>query len=140
MDKLVTIASFSDPIKANLRKAKLESEGIPCVLADENMVSIIPIYSLAIGNIKLKVHELNAERAIRFLKSSDPVLVDDFKLMEENKESSSLKCPNCISTNLYKEELSKKSILGFLLLGFPIPIFRKRFHCFDCGYEWKHRS
>lgn len=136
---LITIASFTDSIRANLTKTRLESEGIICFLTDENVVSMLPFYSLAIGNIKLKVPEDQYSKAKSLLKKDIPKFSDHFIIREENKNTDDIKCPNCFSLNIYKEELSKKSVLSFLFLGFPIPIFSKKFHCFDCGFQWKER-
>jgi len=138
VEHLVTIAFFSNPIEANIKKTRLESEGITCFLADENMVSIIPIYSLAVGNIKLKVPENEASKALEILQKNTPEFVDNFTLQEETEDK--MACPNCFSQNTYKEDLSKKSILSYLLLGFPIPIRSNKFHCFECGYQWKKKK
>jgi len=139
MHQLVTIASYSNPIEANLHKAKLESHDIACFLMDENMVSIVPFYSLAIGNIKLKVPASESDRAIKILSDkSDITLTDNFKLNKENETSPENKCPCCLSTNIYQNKYSRKSLLSFLLIGFPVPIRKKGFRCFDCGFEWKN--
>lgn len=140
MNLLVTIKSYSNPITANLDRAKLESAGIKCFLMDENMVSILPIYSLALGNIKLKVHKRESLQAEKVLGNENPPLFDNFKLRSENENSSQLKCPCCLSLNIYRQSYSRKSLLSMLLVGFPVPIFSPRFHCFDCGFEWKRKG
>lgn len=139
MHQLVTIASYSNPIEANLHKAKLEAHGITCFLMDENMVSIVPFYSLAIGNIKLKVPASESDKAVTILSDqSEIVLADNFKLNKENETLSGDKCPCCLSANIYQNKYSRKSLLSFLLIGFPVPIRKKSFRCFDCGFEWKN--
>lgn len=140
MSKLITIATFTEVVTANLVKSKLEASGIPCFLMDENTISLLPIYSFALGNIKLKIHESDVEKAELVLKKSEPIFADDFNLKQEHKSDSSTCCPNCHSDNTYKEEFSKTSILGYLLLMFPIPIFSNTRRCFDCGYEWKMKK
>lgn len=42
---------------------RLQAEGIPCWLADANLVQIDMLYSPAIGGIKLQVNEGWAEQA-----------------------------------------------------------------------------
>lgn len=138
MRNIITIATYSNLIEAHLKKARLEAEGINCYLTDEHIISLIPIYSFAIGNIKLKVFEEDARKARKIVSPPRPVFVDNFELKTENEDKSGQKCPNCLSQNFYKQGFSKKSLLGFLFLGFPVPIISKTYHCFDCGYRWKN--
>lgn len=63
MDETVVIKAFQEPLEANLARMRLEAEGIPCFLADENIVGIQPFYNLPVGGIKLTVREADAERA-----------------------------------------------------------------------------
>lgn len=66
-EKLVTIGRFSQPLEAWLAKTKLESEGIECFLMDEHIVTMNWLYSNAVGGVKLKVREEDAEKAKRIL-------------------------------------------------------------------------
>lgn len=141
MSQLVTIASYSNPIEANLYKSKLESYGISCFLIDENLVSLVPFYSLAIGDIKLKVPDNESQRALEILSDNDNAeLSDHFTLNAENENPETNKCPYCLSSNLYQNKYSKKSLLSFLIIGFPIPIRKTSYRCFDCGFEWKQKT
>jgi len=49
--------------QAHLDHAKLSDEGIESFLKDKNTVSINPIWSNAVGEIKLIVHKSDVERA-----------------------------------------------------------------------------
>ena len=53
--ELVTIRQFRDLPEALLAKGSLESAGIECFLADENLVRLDWFISNFIGGIKLKV-------------------------------------------------------------------------------------
>lgn len=64
-DKLVTIATFSYAEEAYLSKAKLQSEGIWCFVADEGIGT--QIGSIAIGGVKLQVREYDVPKAMRIL-------------------------------------------------------------------------
>lgn len=64
-DKLVTIATFSHLVEANLSKAKLQSEGTWCFIADEHMVNWL--YSNTMGGVRLQVMESDVQKAIRIL-------------------------------------------------------------------------
>lgn len=69
-DDLVTIARFSSPIEAHLARTKLESEGIEAFVADEHMISINPVYDLALGGVKLQIKYSDVERAQKSLGDS----------------------------------------------------------------------
>ncbi|MFZ6052559.1 putative signal transducing protein [Halocola ammonii] len=60
---LITIKTFETPIEAHLLKVKFESEGVPCYLFDEEIVQLNPIYNVATGGVKLKVHEGDLQKA-----------------------------------------------------------------------------
>jgi hypothetical protein len=64
---MVVIASFGRIMEAELARARLEAEGIPAFLLDENAVSANPFYSPALGGIKLAVAARDAERAREIL-------------------------------------------------------------------------
>jgi predicted RNA-binding Zn-ribbon protein involved in translation (DUF1610 family) len=138
VNNLVTIALFSDPIEANLQRSLLEAKGITCFLADENLISIIPLYSLAVGSIKLKVPESEVKEAMEVLKKDSPVFADNFQL--KDKPAGKFHCPNCCSENIYKKYLSGRNLPWFLFFGLPRLLANKKYHCFDCGYEWNNKK
>ena len=61
------IASYRDLHIGLLAKSRLESEGIPVTLQDENIVSMDWLYSDAIGGVKLTVPSEYAEEALALL-------------------------------------------------------------------------
>lgn len=64
-DKLVTIATFSEPSQAEISKAKLEEVGINCFLTEDATHNL---YGYAAGTIRLQIRESDAERALEALK------------------------------------------------------------------------
>ena len=56
MEKFVTIAIFNYPHEITILKHRLEQEEIQFFFEDETMMNIVPMYSQALGGIKLKVH------------------------------------------------------------------------------------
>jgi hypothetical protein len=62
-DRLVTIATYHDPVAAALAKNFLASEEIPAVLFDESTVAVAWQLAGAIGGIKLQVAAIHVERA-----------------------------------------------------------------------------
>ena len=61
--RLVTVATFNDPIAAALAKNYLESEDIDACLIDETTVATDWMIAGAIGGIKLQVSPMQLERA-----------------------------------------------------------------------------
>lgn len=46
-------------------------------------------------------------------------------------------CPYCNSDNVIKKKKAGYAImLSILLLGLPLPFFKKNYYCFDCEKEW----
>ena len=61
--ELTTIATFDNMPAAYIAKGRLEAEGIPCSLMDENLGQTDWLYNIAVGWIKLQVEPRLAERA-----------------------------------------------------------------------------
>ena len=109
----VIIKRFDNPIDAHLFRISLESEDIDCYLFDEEIVSVNPLYSNAVGGIKAKVREEDVERTLSFLKSIENDTIP--------------KCPSCGSTDIFKDYSTKKalphwiaSLFSLLTVTYPI--------------------
>lgn len=132
-NKLITYKTFDTPIQANLIKSKLEAYGIEAYVFDENLITLNQFYNLAAGGIKLKIKDCDIERVHEILKEEDHLV--------EN-EVSEITCPNCGSGNVAFGPATKRKfsighiLLTFLVLAYPFPI-RYRYHCFNCGHEFK---
>ena len=47
-------------------------------------------------------------------------------------------CPYCNSDNVVKKKrVGFAIVISILLFMLPLPFFKKIYHCFDCGKEWK---
>ncbi len=134
---LITARVFDNPIEAHLLKSKLESEGIPSFLFDENIVTINPLYNQLTGGIKLKISELDIERVSILLAEIDgkPYLTQDDKVLE---------CPNCKSTDFYSNFKSMKGwdgllsiVIALLLTIYPFH-FKNTYKCKKCGEEFEN--
>ncbi len=75
-DFLMTVATFGDPVEANLAKNYLEASGVQAFLADEETVNMDWALGNAIGRIKLQVGDQDAEAA-RTLLSQHTGLASD---------------------------------------------------------------
>jgi Putative prokaryotic signal transducing protein len=133
LEKLVTVGTFAAPWEARLALARLESEGIEAVVADENVGSL---YGWGVvGGVKLRVREDEAARAAEVLASESPIpriyLVTEEDALEP-------RCPTCRSEDISFERWSWRGFVGFwLLLGFPLPIPSRRWTCRHCGAVWR---
>jgi ribosomal protein L37AE/L43A len=115
LERFVTLAVYVFPWEAQLAKARLVSEGIDAVVADENAAGIYG--ANAIGGIKLRVREDEAERAADLLHTLRP-LPQIYLVTEE--DALRLRCPSCRSEDVAAE--------GW---------FRRRWSCQSCGAAWK---
>lgn len=138
-DRPITIATFDEPLKANMAKIKLESEGIGCFLAGENFVATYWLLANAEHGIKLQVKKSEAERALEILGTDEKV---DTEQIEKNltPEPINPQCPKCHCNDVEYEKFSKKLFyLSILFLRFPIPLSKKIYKCKNCGHTWKGR-
>lgn len=65
--ELTTIATFDNMPSAYIAKGRLETEGIPCWLKDENLGQTDWLYNIAVGWIKLQVEPQYETRAREIL-------------------------------------------------------------------------
>ena len=130
MNKLITIATYTYPHEMAIMRSKLEANGIECSAKDEFTVQVHNFYSNAIGGVKLQVKETDAERALAILKENNDLAAD--------YSDAKVKCPNCDSGNIDGIGINDKiSLMAFLILGFPIPIFSNKCRCYNCHTEFK---
>ena len=128
------IATFQYSSEARIFKGKLESEGIEVFMRDNNTVDSNPLYSNAVGGVKLFVKNDNFDKATDILsKISQYSLDDNEKLM---------KCPKCGAEQIDMVTSIKdlKSFLAFLFSVFliVIPFYSKhKYKCDNCKFEFK---
>jgi hypothetical protein len=135
-DKIITFERYYDPMLAHIIRTRLEDNGIPCFIADDNIISANPIYNNAVGGIKLKIFERDLDRCRELLaESGDLHEQDHFEIDEETHAP--VICPYCGSTNVrYGSATEKKAnwfvvIISLLLTVLPF-YARKAWHCFNC--------
>jgi hypothetical protein len=130
--KLVTIRNFRDLPEALLAKGSLESVGIECFLADDNLVRLDWFISNFIGGIKLRVKPEDAAEALELLDQPIPpgMYVEGVGLYEQPH------CPTCGSLDVSFQELNKPVAYGTAWLGVPIPLQKNSWKCHGCGEEW----
>lgn len=62
-DILVTVARFSKPMEAQILRMRLEADGIPAVIADENMIRVNWFLSNALGGVRVQVPSRRLQEA-----------------------------------------------------------------------------
>ena len=131
--ELVTIRQFRDLPEALLAKGSLESAGIECFLADENLVRLDWFISNFIGGIKLNVRAADAANAQKLL--DEPILeglyVHGVGLYEQPR------CPKCQSLDVNFQELDRPSAYLSAFLRAPTPVQRTGWRCHECDAEWE---
>ena len=121
---------FDNYIDASLSLGRMEEAGIKCWLKDENTATISPIFTNAIGGIKLMVAEDDMAAAKEILQA-----LKDIK-------RKSFACPYCGSNNIEYITTNRNtanvisSILTWLFGNYAIGI-HKIWHCFTCNKEFE---
>ena len=86
------IASFDNYLLANMTLGMLQENGVNCHLKDENIITIDPLLSPAIGGMKLMVEEQDLERSAGIIREAEAAYLKE------------LPCPYCKSHGLSAEE------------------------------------
>lgn len=135
---LVTVARYETSIKAHIVKAHLEGQGLVCFIFDEHLIDMNPLYSNAIGGVKIKVRRRDLEEAAGLVQA-----LEEKPYTNDNDEL--ITCPNCGSDKYYSNFNSIRnpgSILA-MIASFAIavfPIYRKQvFRCKNCDTEFDGR-
>ena len=124
---MITIAKVSYIHEADLICMKLGGAGIESFIADQMMASINPLYSGAIGGIRIQIDEKDLEKAREILSGSIPPVDKGIFL-----------CPNCSSDSVEYEHVSKRSaFLSLFLFSMPFTWVKRKCTCKDCGHKWK---
>lgn len=121
LEKLVTVGTFAAPWEARLAQARLATEGIDSMVADENVGSLYG--GGVVGGIKLRVREDEAARATELLARESPI-PEIYLVTEEDARQP--RCPSCRSDNIWSDPWA----LPDLWLG-------RRWTCRHCGAAWR---
>jgi DNA-directed RNA polymerase subunit RPC12/RpoP len=155
-EKFVTVLTGTFGYEIAVVRGRLEAEGITCFVQDELTVQVNPLYSNAIGGVKLQVKESDLNQAIEILKETENVKDNDLQSSyeqpctgdysdEQRNDGMKIFCPICGSDEVVK---SKKAGLGFLFTslfllpfcGVFSPFVKKIYYCFDCKQEFKQKK
>ncbi len=119
-EKFYQLASFEYAADVQIIKGKLESEGIPVFLRDENTLNSDPLISNAIGGVKLQVYSKDKERAL--------AIYNEVRAYALDENDQPIVCPNC-KARRSEVYYNRKGIFYKLF-----PFFEKRkYKCLNCG-------
>lgn len=135
---MVVLRRYSHPHEAQLALALLQTEGIPAVLGDANVVHVNWLLSNAVGGVKLLVPEdalPEAQRILDDAAAAPPLSSGDIDA--EGPEDHEV-CPYCGHDDLERVTLGRRwSFVSALLFLVPLlPVWR-RTRCRACGNTWK---
>ena len=128
------IGRYQYTSEAMIFKGKLESEGIEVYMKDNYTIEANPLYSNAMGGVKLYVRNEDLGSTQEILSQISEVSLDD-----NNKP---IKCPNCGAEQIamFTSIKDLKSLISFtfstLLLGIPFRT-KHKYKCNKCKFEFK---
>lgn len=124
----IPLYNFTNYIDAHIVLGQLHAAGIDCWLKDEHTVHLIPVWTNAVGGIKLMVAEDQAEQGRALLEGI------------ERQRKSHFRCPKCGSNNVELVSTPRKpsnwlsALVSFSFGSYAIAP-DKAYHCFSCGHE-----
>lgn len=127
------VRSYQYSAEAQIFCGKLESEGVEVYLRDMNTVDSNPIWSNAVGGVKLFVKSQDFEKANKIL--------SDISQFSFNENNELIKCPSCGAEEIEMVTSIKdtKTLLAFVfsLLFVLMPFYSKhRYKCNKCKVEF----
>ncbi|MBD2769047.1 DUF2007 domain-containing protein [Hymenobacter sp. BT664] len=142
-DSVVFIESFYEPMAANVARTRLEAAGIPCFLSNEQLVSLLPLYSPITGGVRLHVRQRDAEAALEILRTvpvPPATSPDEASFAADAPDPVTPRCPRCGSSDVAYGPATRNTYglwSGLLSVLLRFPVRDKRYHCFHCSNEFK---
>jgi len=133
VQRLRTVRQFRDLPEALLTKGLLESAGISCFLANENIVRMDWFISNFVGGIRLQVRPEDVSTALQVLDQPIPENID-FQGAENYEQP---RCPKCYSLDIAYADINKPIAYTSAYLGVPLPLKQSSWKCSTCGREWE---
>lgn len=130
-EKFTLVRRFQYSSEAVIYQGKLESQGVEVFLRDLNTIDSNPLYSNAVGGIKLFVKTEDISKANEILNDVSLYSVDD--------DNQPLKCPNCGAEQVAMETSIDgiKSFFRVIFLGAFALLFSKyKYKCQNCNAEF----
>lgn len=133
------VARYRDALQAETAAALLRSAGMEVVVLDAHTASVNPLYSFAIGWVKVVVREADLAEARALLRA---LLIHlEFGLPVGRRTGPTPlgpRCPACGGLATVPEPGAAR--LGWVALwvfSVPLPLFGPRRRCRSCGHVWR---
>ncbi len=139
-DKIITFESYYDPMLAHIVRTRLEANGIPCFITDENALGSNAIFNPATGGVKLKIFERDLERCREILATEGDLHEQDH--FEVDSETNNyVVCPYCASTNVSNIQAERNTeewsdLSSIMNLANPFQP-QMNWHCNNCQREFE---
>ena len=124
----------------------LESASLHPIIQDEHTIQWQPLYSYAIGGVKVLVPENEVEQAKEIINefSTHKQVTRSIKnLPRKERKRVKKECPKCRRNNIIKKwDINKGILLVYLLslIGLLLlPFTGKVYVCMDCGEKWRFK-
>ena len=132
-EKFTLLRRFQYSSEALIYQGKLESHGIEVFMRDLNTVDSNPLYSNAVGGVKLFVLTEDFDKANE--------IISDVSLYSVDDDHQPLECPKCGEKQIDMVTSIKdmKSLLAFMFswISNLFPIYAKhKFKCESCKHEF----
>lgn len=138
--RLVTIYSLQDMY---IVRPLLDEGEVDYYVTNESFIQLDPLSSIASGGMDILVTAADFQRAYTILNDAGyietkviPVIPDaatDEPVVRTENTGQPFCCPFCHSENIKSERTKIGMILGYLLMGMPLPLGFKIYRCFNCG-------
>ena len=132
-NKFTLLRRFQYSSEAIIYQGKLESQGIEVFLRDNNIVDSNPLYSNAVGGVKMFVKTEDYDKANEIL--------GEVSLYSVEEDNQPIQCPKCGAqqTDMVTSIKDWKSFFSFVMFIFLYiyPFATKYKHkCQKCNYEF----
>jgi len=112
----ITVAHYHDPIEAHIARGLLASQGIDAHLGDEHLMMANWEWRLAVGGVKLRVPDEQAQLANEILRAAES---GEYVLEEDALDTKALQPPDRESWS------SRFAWIALMLFSIPLP-WRRR--------------
>ena len=130
---LVVIRRFSTVPEARVAQSVIDAAGIPCDLADDNIIAADWLYSNLVGGVKLRVPADRAEEAVVLLDTAAEPL-DDPASGTEHPFNSGDRCSACGVADFEALTQGRRGAIATLFfLGLPLVRVQHVRRCRHCG-------
>lgn len=129
-ENIVVLRQFDNVIEANIVKGKLDANGIPCFLTDENLANLYPGQPYLSIRARLHIFEKDVQHAQQIMSESNLMVLD----------KDTAQCPQCLSLNLDRDFPNKEGrnvLEGLRILFFGVFFPQSKiYRCQECRHEF----